>query len=268
MNVLSGMATDTSIAGEQDVINKGWQPLASAIYVFKIMAMYLGEAASGSRSVTVHLKSQTGVDVRQTLYVTSGREKGQLNYYVDSRTQEKRFNPSFLIADAICKLTVGKGVGELPTEKKIVKLRKDGKEVEEEVDMLVDVIGQDISIGLLHQIDDVKAKTGEKDANGKDIYAPTGETRPSNVIDKVFRTADMFTVPEILANKTVADFYHQWEKSWNGQVNDISKGLPGNAGAPVSGNSPLSPAATPVAASPASSATGEDNIFLSQSTQA
>ena len=133
-------------------------------------------------------------------------------------------------ANALTLLTVGKEIGQLDTEKKVVNLYSstEKKEVPTQVDMLMDLIGQEVLLGLLKQTVDKTAK----DAAG--VYQPTGESRDENEVDKIFRARDKMTTAEIRAQAEQANFFAVWEQKWAGKVKDkTTKGAnTGTAGAP------------------------------------
>ena len=230
MNMLASLTTDDSIANERDSVG-GSGPLDSGLYPCTVEYAYLQKAESEALALVLRLKTQDGKEIRSTQWMTSGKAKGGKNFYVD-KNGDKQYLPGFNMANAVALLTVGKEISQLETEQKVISLyNKEAKaEVPTKVDMLVDLLGQEILVGLLKQTVD---KT-EKDDSGN--YVPTGETREENEIDKIFRASDKKTTAEIRAQADEATFYQTWENKWKGKIRDRStkdaQGNKGTAGAP------------------------------------
>ncbi len=223
----SNLKTDDTINNETDSVGSGGV-LDSGIYMAKVMLAYLIEAASGAMGLVLNLKTDTGREIRQTVWMTSGKAKGGKNYY--EKDGEKFYLPGFLVANSLALLTVGKEIGDLTTDEKVVQAySKDAKaEVPTKVQMFTDLLQQDILVGLIKQTVD---KTAKDDAG---VYQPTGETREENEIDKLFRAKDRMTTTEIRAKSEAAAFAVTWEAKNTGNVRNKSKGSKagGTAGAP------------------------------------
>jgi hypothetical protein len=242
MSVLANLATDDSIENEKDVVFTGG-PLDSGIYMCQVLLAFIGKAASGAMSLVLHLKTEEGREVRQTLWITSGDAKGNRNYY--EKDGQKHYLPGFQLARSLSLLTVGKELSEMETEPKMVKLWDTSAQAEipKQVDALTALIGQDVVVGLVKQTVDKNVKNGE----GK--YVPSGETRDENEVDKFFRARDNKTTAEILAEKEEAEFIDVWRDKWEGQVRNRAKGasaagaqgtagMPGGAAAPAGTGQP------------------------------
>ena len=227
MSLLAALTTDNNIADEKDSVG-GSRVRDSGLYPMKVALAYVSKASSGALALNVTFKDDEG-EVRQQFWMTSGTAKGCKNYYEDKQGQ-KHYLPGFVHANALTLLTVGKEIGQLDTEKKVVNLYSstEKKEVPTQVDMLMDLIGQEVLVGLLKQTVDKTAK----DAAG--VYQPTGESREENEVDKIFRARDKMTTAEIRAQAEQANFFAVWEQKWAGKVKDkTTKGAnTGTAGAP------------------------------------
>lgn len=189
---------------ENEVDRIGGSYLANTgAYTSVIEAFYLGEADSGARSITVHAKTQDGVTLRETLWISSGKAKGYKNTF--EKDGKKYYLPGFNIATAIALLTVGKSLDKLNIEEKVIKLydREQSKEVPTKVNMFTDVVGQKIILGVHKVLSNKQKKVGDK-------YVPTAETYESNEIDKIFREKDRMTVAELRAKETEPAFYEKW----------------------------------------------------------
>jgi hypothetical protein len=225
MNMLASLTTSEEIVNEKDSIG-GNAALDSAIYPMSIGMAYLQKAGSGAIGLHLTLKNADGKETRQALYITSGDAKGNKNYY--EKDGVKNYLPGFNMANSLCLLTVGKEISQMETEEKVLNIySSDAKaEVPTKVQVIMELLNQDILVGLLKQTVDKTAKDG----NGN--YQPTGETREENEIDKLFRAKDKLTTAEIRAQVTEPAFHDAWAKKWTGQVKNKASKATGTAGAP------------------------------------
>lgn len=239
MSLLNNLTTKAGVEGEKDVLGGGGA-LDSAIYLSTVKVGYLSKSGSGALALNVILDIN-GKEVRQQLWMTSGDAKGNKNTYIDTRTNKEHYLPGFITANSLALLTVGKEIGECELEKKVIKLYDfDAKgEVPTEVEVFVELTGQQILTGLQRITVDKNVDSGEVDSNGKKIYVPSGETRDINEINKFFRADDGLTVPEIEAQVTEAKFKNDWENKFAGKTINRAKGLDGvKAGAPSAAKQP------------------------------
>ena len=241
MSLLKTLATDPSIAEEKDSVGSGG-PIDSGLYMAKIALAYVTKAASGAIGLVLNAKTESGREIRETLWMTSGTAKGGHNFYTD-KNGEKKYLPGFLLANSLALLTVGKEIFELDTETKVVSVYSPEakSEVPTKVDMIMELLGKDILIGVIKQTVD---KTQKNDAG---VYVPTGETREENTIDKLFRARDRMTTAEIRAQAEEAAFAATWEAKWAGKTRDKASKT---AGAGVAG---APKGASPAAKKPATS---------------
>lgn len=234
MSLLKSLKSDANIAGERDSVG-GNGPMDSNAYPATIQHAYIVTAGSGAVGMTMNLKTSDGKEIRETVYMTSGTAKGGKNYY--EKDGEKHYLPGYLLVNSLALLTVGKEISELDTETKVINVwNKDAKaEVPTKVEMVMDLLGKEILVGLIKETVD---KTQKNEATGE--YVPTGETRDQNVIDKFFRARDRKTVAEISAQAEEASFIDTWIKKWSGQVRNKAgkSGNNGTAGAPRTGGAP------------------------------
>lgn len=240
MSLLKTLTTDENIATERDSVG-GNGPLDSGLYAAKVALAYVTQSQGGATGLVLNLKTNEGREIRQTLWMTSGTAKGGKNYYEDKNGQ-KQYLPGFNHANSLSLLTVGKEISDLDTETKVVNVysAEAKAEVPTKVEMVMDLLGQEILVGLIKQTVD---KTQKNDAG---VYVPTGETREENEIDKLFRAKDRMTTAEIRAQAEEAKFADTWSEKWTGKTRDRSKGaaagtagLPGvKAGAPAAAKKP------------------------------
>jgi len=226
MNMLASLTTDSSIAEEKDSVGGGGV-LESGIYAAKIALAYITKSAGGALGLVLNLKTDAGREIRQTLWMTSGTAKGCKNYY--EKDGQKNYLPGFNHANSLALLTVGKEISALETETKVVNVysAEAKAEVPTKVEMLMDLLDQDIIVGLIKQTVD---KTKKNESTG--AYEPTGETREENEIDKLFRARDRMTTAEIRAQAETATFIDTWDAKFSGTTKMKAKGAAGTAGAP------------------------------------
>jgi hypothetical protein len=226
MSLLASLKTDDSIIGEKDSVGGSGGPLESGMYNAKVSMAYLTKSSGGALGLVLTLKTVANREIRQTLWMTSGSAKGCKNYY-ENKDGEKQFLPGFNLANSLCLLTVGKEVSEMDTETKMVNVyNPEAKaEVPTKVDVVMDLINQEIIVGLFKQVVD---KTKKNETTG--VYEPTGETREENEIDKFFRASDRMTTAEIKAAANEAVFANTWESKHTGKTREKAKGASANAG--------------------------------------
>jgi hypothetical protein len=239
MSLLASLSTDASIADEKDSVGSAGA-LDSGLYKAKIALAYITKSAGGAMGLVLNLKTDANREIRQTLWMTSGTAKGGKNYYED-KSGDKQYLPGFLHANSLSLLTVGKEIAALDTETKVVNVYsvEAKSEVPTKVEMLMDLIGQEVIVGLIKQTVD---KTKKNDAG---IYEPTGETRDENEIDKLFRAKDRMTTAEIRAQAETASFIDTWDAKFTGTVKNKAKGAAGTAGAPKAAGAPAAAAKKP-----------------------
>lgn len=236
MNMLASLKSDVKVAADSDVLG-GSRVLDTDIYAATLDAVFTGMSDSGAMNVTIHAKTDSGQEIKQTIYITSNKEKGQKTYYTKNDVNYPL--PGFSVINNIAQLAVGKDISELETENKIVKVYdfKQSKEVMKEVPMIVDLVGKKVEFAIMKEVVDKE----KSDGNGG--YAATGETREQNEIVKVFCLREGFehqTASEIRDKVGAAEFHPEWLKKNKGTVRNKAKsagtaGAPGKLGAPGAG---------------------------------
>lgn len=241
MSLLANLSTSNEIANEKDSVGSSG-PLASGLYLCTVAMAYLSKSAKGALALNLTLKTDSGREIRQQLWMTSGQDKGCVNFYVD-KEGNKQYLPGFNLANSLCLLTARKEISQLDTEQKVVSIYNfDAKaEVPTKVDVIMDLLNQEVLVGLIKQKVDKNVK------NDAGQYVASGETREENEIDKFFRASDKKTTAEIRAQAEEATFFQTWETKWKDQVRDKSSASKGNVvgtiGAPRA-NAPAANAGT------------------------
>lgn len=235
-NFFGDLSTD-DLEQSQDTLGGGGA-FDSDVYTGEIVLAYAGESSGGARSVTVHV-DVNGRTYRETIYVTSGKEKGQKNYY--ERGGKKVPLPGFTHANDLALLSTGQPLSAQTMEEKVVELYNfdERKEVPTKVMAITSMMGKQVSLGILKNIED---KTKKNDSTG--AYEATGETRETNNIDKVFHAETGKTVSEFVAKAENAEFIEKWRAKFQGTVRNKATGaaagggkagLPGRSAAPAPG---------------------------------
>lgn len=231
MSLLATLSTDSSVTEEKDSVGSGG-PLDSGLYKSTIALAYVTKSAGGAMGLVLNMKTEANREIRQTLWMTSGTAKGCKNYY--EKDGEKFYLPGFNHANSLALLTCGKEISELETETKVVNVysAEAKSEVPTKVEMLMDLLGKEIIVGVIRQTVD---KTKKNEAG---VYEATGETRDENEIDKLFRAKDRMTTAEIRAQAETAGFIDTWDAKFTGTVKNKAKGVAGTAGAPKAAGAP------------------------------
>ena len=203
---------------EEDVLG-GSRTVPSNVYPAGIKLAYLDAAASGAICVVFDFAMLVNGKERnhkETIYISN---KNKEFTYKDKQSGENKPLPGFVTVDSICKAVTGKSITELSTEKKTIKVYDyDQKaEVPQEKEVLMDLVRGKLELGIQELTVDktVKSDTGE--------YVPTGETRDTNEVSKVF-TEDGLTLVEKEAGATEAKFKAAWIKQYADKKINKAKG--------------------------------------------
>jgi len=221
----------------EDVLGGGGFTLDTGLYAMIVDNAYLDRSSGGAMNINLHLKKKAGGNqvYRQTIYITSGEAKGKLPYYV-GKDGKKHPLPGYSLVNLIHKITTGKPLNEIAPEKKIVKLWDfdASAEVPREVPVVVEMVGQEILVGMHKVRENKRAQQGGE-------WVDTNEAREFNEINKVFYP-DGFTVSEKAAEADEAAFVTKWEgANASDYVRDKFKPV---AGAPQGGSASAAPATT------------------------
>jgi len=220
--MFENLKTDNTIKSDADIIG-GYSVLDTNCYDFTIELAYVDTSRGGAMSFNLHLKDTMGNTLRNTQWMTSGTAKGGNNFYIDKQSGEKRYLPGFTQANNICLLACGKEISDLSTDDKVINLYdfKQRKEVPVTKQVITSLLNEQITVGVIRQTVDKTANTGTPE---QPVYAPTGEVRDENEIDKCFRTSDGLTVNEVKAEATEATFKQKWLDKNKGITRNKAKG--------------------------------------------
>lgn len=246
MSTLFGNLKTDGLEESQDRLG-GFGAINADIHTMTVKALYAGKSNGGAHSVTLIGSMAGGREYRETFYITN--KKGE-NFFLNKDDKSKKVPlPGFTIVDDLCLITTGKSLSEQDSEEKMVKVydQEAGKELPKAVPMLVEVIGQEVSLGIIKQLENKNVKN---DSTGE--YEATAETREVNITDKVFHTETKMTVVEARAGSEQPAFWGGWLERNKDKVRDkrsIKEGEAGAAGAPPKarsvGGAPQAAAAAP-----------------------
>jgi hypothetical protein len=235
---LFGKLTSEGLEKSQDRLG-GFSPLDSGVYIAKIKALYAGQSAGGAMSITLLAELQNGKEYRETVYVTNKEGK---NFFLNKDDRTKKVPlPGFTVADDLCLIATGKPLAEQDTEEKVINVYdyETKKELPKSVPMIVEAIGQEVSLGIIKQVVNKNVKQGTE-------YVATAETREENFIDKVFHPTLRLSVAEARNGQDEPKFQEAWIARNKDQVRDKRTIKDGEAGAASNGRPPKAGAA-PVA---------------------
>lgn len=247
--MLSSLASDASIKDETDSLGDSkYAVLASGLYPCTVTMAHLSLSKGGAMALDLTLKTETGNEIKQQIWMTSGTAKGAKNYY--EKDGVKSYLPGFIAANSLCQLAIGQEIGALQTEEKVIKMYnyEAKSEVPTKVNVFMELLNQEILVGLVKQTVDRNVK------NDLGAYVPSGETREENEIDKFFRASDRMTVAEIKAKAAEAVFADTWATKNTGVSRNKAKGAGASVqGAPKAAGTFGTPAAANTAKKPSTS---------------
>lgn len=189
---------------QEDRVGGGSFSVPSNIYLATIKMAYGGVSKAGAKFVRF-IFDLDGKEFSETLYVTN---KDGKNWYLD-KNNGKAPLPGFTHVENICMMANETPLSEQDMDTKIVKAYdpEAGKETNQEVPALVDLIGKKVALGILLQIEDK--------------YNAPGETREVNRISAVFHADTKQTLNEAKGGKD-ATFWDKWLEANEGKTRDIS----------------------------------------------
>jgi len=206
-------ASDTDVEESGDVLPGNFGPLDTGLYKMGIKVAYVSQSAGGAYALNLILKNadNTGPEVRQSLWMTSGKAKGQRNSYVDQNGVKHKL-PGMEQADNLHQLVDGRVMQNCETEDKVIKLWNPATSKEENttVQAVTSLMGKPILVGLLKVRDNKMVKTD-------DGYEPTSKERFSNEISKFFDPDTGLTYAEKKSKATDPAYLTKWKASFGAE---------------------------------------------------
>ena len=206
--------------------------LDSGIYGMTVKMMYMDKSTGGATSVNFEFVDNENAKVthKETIYITN--RAGEPTYK-DKKTGDLRPLPGYMSVNSILMSICGKEIHELDTQKATIKVWDGAKraEVNAEKDVVVDLIGMKVTLGIVkvEQNKQIKGDSGY-------VNDPSGAIRTSNEIRKSFRFEDGLTQAEIEGEDT--GFLGKWEEKWKGEVHNKVAKVAGGAAAGAPGAVP------------------------------
>lgn len=215
MNMMFGSLTTDGLEESKDTLG-GFQPLDTDIYSGSIKIAYAIQSPGGARGVVV-IGDWGGREYRETVYVTTrdGKNYTMAKDKSGKPTDKKRPLPGFTTIDDLCLAATGYPLSEQKTEEKVVNVYDpaEGKELPKAVPVLVDLVGKDVSLGIIRILENKSEKQGDE-------YVDIADTREVNQIDKVFHTESRRTIAEIRQGAETAVFWDSWLDKNKGNTRD------------------------------------------------
>lgn len=248
---LENLNLPDSVEEEGDVLpGTGSYTLATGIYDMVCKLAYITESSGGATAVNFRFETPDGSQShRETIYVTSGRAKGQKTYYT-TKDGKQRPLPGFTQANELAIVMTGSKLGGLSTEMKKVKLWDYDAQAEVPTDakVIMDLINKPVKLGIVLKVENKRINAGTQDAPN---WVDGPEKREFNEIQKAFNT-DGLTSTEILAGNAEPAFLARWEERFPSDYVDDRNWNPAIAEKAAESSEP---------ALPGSSAAADDDVF-------
>lgn len=184
--------------------------LDSGVYPAKIRVAYLDSYASGAIFVALDavVTKEDGKEVPYKERICISNKEGSLTY--TAKDGKVRPLPGYMTIDALCQAGTGTEFSGMSTEMKKIKVWNAATRQEEPADreVLMDLVGVKLELGILEE--------------KEDHYANAGETILRNKIAKVF-TEEGKTISETRA-KLEGVYKETWNEKYKGNVIDRTSG--------------------------------------------
>jgi len=195
--------------------------LDTGLYPMNVDMAFMGESARGAVFITLHLKENGGNRThRETFYVTSNKENGRRNTYVDKRSGKARLLPGMESANQLSIITTGKKLSALETTEKIIKMWNFDSRSEENtpVPCLTEMLNKPVLVAITKRRENKNTKVGND-------WIPTNDERLFNEAGK-FLYPNGLSVAEKIAGQTETTYRDNWaDKFSTDYVNDRYKAL-------------------------------------------
>lgn len=197
MSLFSESATKVKLEQQEDRLGGGAGVKESSVYIGDITSAYFHEADSGAQAVVLEVALEDGSTYSETLYVTSGHEKGCVPYFV-SKDNKQIPLPGYARMNDICLITTDKELFEQDHELKTLRIydHESKKEIPREVPVFVDLIGQKVALAI-QKIRENKSVRNES----TNKYEQTNEERLINNIVSVYHPEERVTVYEAMKER-------------------------------------------------------------------
>ncbi len=203
----------------------------SDIYDATIKYAYGFKSKGEALGIHFEFELADGSTIRQQVYYTSGKDKGQKVY--SEKDGIRKPLAGFTVCDNIAKIVTGKPLaaqGDSVEKKQVMAYDfDDKKEKLKAVDMVMSLVGGKVKLGLIKQTVDIN----EEKSPGN--WVPSGKTRDENEINTVFHPEKLLTVAEAENGATEAAFHDAWLAQNKGKTKVKAKGAKAGEGGGTSG---------------------------------
>jgi len=220
------LALPVDVTAEQENDSLGGFILPADVYKGKLDMVYLDKSPNGAICINIHFNTGSHI-VRNTVYISN--RKGEFTYNAGKVAKPL---PGYSQMDAFFKAVTGKGIAQQVSATKTIKIYNYDlrKEVPEEREVFVELIGTQAQVGIL-QVKEEKTNKVSVDPKNKPYTEGTGEFREFNELSKWF-DEDGLTTAEKASGETSPEFLEKWRDkfSYKVTVRNAKVKAPSNAG--------------------------------------
>jgi hypothetical protein len=215
--MLENLKIPTDALKDDDSVGESNRPQVqdSGVYSVRLEYAYLEESKGGALGLKCEFVGMENpkLKFRQTFWLTSGKAKGQKNYYT-TKEGKKRLLPDMRRINDLAIVAANKPLSELEPQKKVISLWnfEAGANKNTKVNMISELVGIEFLAGIYRTVENRR-----EEVNGQ--WQPVADRREFNEADKFFNS-EGFTAMEITGKKDTPKAILDWKKKWEGVVND------------------------------------------------
>ena len=218
---------DDDVKLDEDTLGGGSFLWESGVYDCVVDMAYLDESKGGAMGLHLTLLNGTK-KLKETLWITSGKAKGQKSTYIDAKGT-KRPLPGYTQGLNLCMTAIDATLEDAAnaSEAKTINIYDFDakKEKPTNVDhVMTNLIGKAIKVGVIKRVEN---KTKMNNASGQ--YEPINESRELNIISQFFYTDSGLSVMEKAKGETEAKFIKAWADANEGKTQNRFKKVEGGA---------------------------------------
>jgi hypothetical protein len=211
---------DDDVKLDEDTVGGGSFTWESGVYDVVVDMAYLNESKGGAMGLTLTLLNGKK-KLKETLWITSGKAKGQKSTYIDQKGT-KRPLPGYTQGLNLCMTAIDSTLEDAAhaSEAKTINIYNFDAKKEQPTNMdhvMTNLIGKQVKVGVIKRIENKRGNDG----SGKYIDLP--ETREVNVISQFFYADSGLSVMEKAKGETDAKFITEWKKVNDGNTHNRVK---------------------------------------------
>jgi len=197
---------DKDVKLDEDTVGGGSFTWESGVYDVVVDMAYLDESKGGAMGLHLTLLNGTK-KLKETLWITSGKAKGQKSTYIDAKGT-KRPLPGYTQGLNLCMAAIDETLEDAAnaSEAKTINIYNfdKRKELPTETDhVLVDLIGKSVKAGVIKQLVNKRVKQGN-------TWVDTADSKEENTISQFFHAETGLTVAEASKDIKEASFINKW----------------------------------------------------------